>query len=540
MKIKKLSSVLLAAVLAISMVGCGNKSASSDEKTITACMEAEPESLDQAKGSDWCSFIVENQYTEGLTSVIVKDGVDTVEPGIAEKWETSEDQLKWTFHLRDAKWSDGEPVKAQDFVFGMKRILDPNNASPLSANINFIKNGEAVLAGEKSVDELGIKAIDDKTLEIQLDRPVPYLLEIAASAPMQPVREDKVKEFGETYGTEADKAIGCGPFVIDEWEHNSKISFSKNPEYWNAENVKIDKLDIKIIEDTATAVESFENGELDYVSVYDAEWIQKLSEGDYNVIEKQPSETKYMFFNQKEKLFSNAKVRKAFSVALNREEIEKDLTKGLDKSAFGWVAPCVMIGEENYREVSPEPVEELIKENPDAKKLLSEGLKELGMDSDPSKLTISLMCPDYEKTFAEYAQQSLKETLGVNIEIDAAEWTVFQERNRGLDYQFGIKSYMALYNDPSSVMNLWFSDNNTVPIGWGSEEYDKLVKEANASIDTELRKSNFQKAEKILLYDEAAIAPYSFVASKNFTQKNVTNVMDPVYSAVQFKYAEKN
>ncbi len=413
-------------------------------------MEAEPESLDQAKGSDWCSFIVENQYTEGLTSVIVKDGVDTVEPGIAEKWENSEDQLTWTFHLRDAKWSDGEPVKAQDFVFGMKRILDPNNASPLSANINFIKNGEAVLAGEKSVDELGIKAIDDKTLEIQLDRPVPYLLEIAASAPMQP---------------------------------------------------------------------------------YDAEWIQKLSEGDYNIIEKQPSETKYMFFNQEEKLFSNDKVRKAFSVALNREEIEKDLTKGLDKAAFGWVAPCVMIGEENYREASPAPVQDLIKENPDAKKLLSEGLKELGMDPDPSKLTISLMCPDYEKTFAEYAQQSLKETLGVNIEIDAAEWTVFQERNRGLDYQFGIKSYMALYNDPSSVMNLWFSDNNTVPIGWGSEEYDKLVKEANASIDTELRKSNFQKAEKILLYEDAAIAPYSFVASKNFTQKNVTNVMDPVYSA---------
>ncbi len=507
------------------------------EQVLNVPFDSEPDSLDLARVSDSSSATVASQIIEGLTSVVTVNGADKAEPCMAESWDVSDDQLTWTFHLRDAQWADGVPVKAQDFVYGITRVLNPETASPISANIKFIKNAMDVVEGTKPLTEAGIKAIDDKTLEIQLDYPVPYFLEACAGTAMFPVRQDLVEKYGTSYGTEADKIVGNGPFVLDEWIHTSSLSFSKNPTYWNADAVKLEKLNFKIISEAAARVGEFENGGLDYVSADTAEWIEQLeSSGKYVKETINLPRTQYIFFNQEVELFSNAKVRQAFSIALDREEIQRDISQNLEKAAYGWIPPSMALDGTNFRDLAGEPVQELIAANPDPKALLIEGLKELGMDEDPSKITIQLMCRNTTTVFAEYLQHNYNAKLGVNIELDPVEWPVFQERNRNLDYEMGYKSYGADFNDPSSMMDLWITGTKTVPTAWSSPTYDELLTTAEKSIDKELRAKNFVEAERIVL-EEATIIPYAYSTSNIFYQPYVKNIMNPQFTATLFKYA---
>lgn len=185
------------------------------KQALSVSLDAEPDSLDLAKVSDMYSTTVVSQMIEGLTAIRVdENGAETVEPGMAESWESSEDQMTWTFHLRDAKWEDGVDVKAGDFEYAIKRILNPETASPISGNILFIKNAEEAVAGSAGIDEVGVKALDDKTLEIQLAYPAPYFLSSCAGSSMLPMRQDIVEANGDSYGTEADKIVGNGPFSL--------------------------------------------------------------------------------------------------------------------------------------------------------------------------------------------------------------------------------------------------------------------------------------------------------------------------------------
>jgi len=214
---KKLSFLLALTMVCTSLVmsGCGNQekqkpetnqqnstqittqnTGKKREQVLNVPFNGEPDSLDLARVSDANSAAIASQIIEGLTCVMTVDGADKAEPSMAESWEVSDDQLTWTFHLRDAQWADGVPVKAQDFVYGIARVLNPETASPISANIKFIKNAMDVVEGNKPISEAGVKAIDDKTLEIQLDYPVPYFLEACAGTAMFPVRQDLVEKYG--------------------------------------------------------------------------------------------------------------------------------------------------------------------------------------------------------------------------------------------------------------------------------------------------------------------------------------------------------
>lgn len=546
---------ILASIIAISLcmgalVGCGAKTQESNvekedakvavEQVMSVSLDAEPDSLDLARVSDSYSFTVASQIFEGLTVVEVENGKEVVKPGIAKTWDMSEDGLTWTFHLRDAKWSDGVEVSAEDFEYGMKRILNPETASPISWDLSFIKNAEAAINGEKELSEVGIKVLDKKTLQIDLEYPVPYFLTSVASFASYPVRKDIVEKHGTAYGTEQDKMVFCGPFVMDEWVHNSKIGFSRNENYWDAENVKLENLNFKIISDSMAMIGEFENGTLDMIGVSEAEWIKKLSEGDKYVKQVMPlPRTQYLFFNQETKLFSNAKVRKAFSVALNREEIIKDIFQDVDKVAYGWIPSCMDLDGSNFRTLAGEPIKELIDEVKDPKALLIEGMKELGLGEDPSTITIQFMIRNTAKGFGEYLQQHYKNTLGVNLELDPVEWPVFQERNRGLDYEMGFKSYGADINDPASMMTLWMTGMKTVPTGWSNEEYDNLMKEASESLDKDVRAENFVKAERILIKDDATIVPYAYSTSTMFIQKNVRGFEQSVFLASSYKNVHK-
>ncbi|NFN87973.1 peptide ABC transporter substrate-binding protein [Clostridium sporogenes] len=539
---KKIGFLILALMMisVTSLAGCGkSKSTSSkvSKQELNMPLEAEPDSLDLARVSDSYSALVGSQIIEGLTTVEIENGKEVAKPALAESWTTSKDQLKWTFKLRDAKWSDGVAVKAQDFVYGITRVLDPKTASPISSNIKFIKNAQDVIEGKKDISNAGIKAIDEKTLEITLEYPVPYFLSAAAGTAMFPVRKDVLEKHGNSYGTEAKKLVFCGPFVLDEWVHNSKLSFSKNPNYWDKDNVNLEKVNMKIISEEKAIIGEFENGKLDFVNVSSAEQIKKLSENkEYTKKTVDLPRTQYIFFNQKTPIFSNAKVRQAFSVALNREEIAHDIFKDVEPAAYGWLPPSMDVDGENFRKLAGDPIKKMISETQDPKALLIKGMEEAGLGKDPSSIKIQLMCKNTSKDFAEYLQQHFKKTLGVNIIIDPVEWPVFQERNRALSYEMGYKSYGGDYSDPASMMDLWMTGKKTVPTAWSNKEYDKLIDEASKSTDKELRKKNFIKAEKILIKDNATIIPYAYSQSNTFSHKYVKNLMEPSFTAPVLKH----
>jgi oligopeptide transport system substrate-binding protein len=508
------------------------------EQILNLEIGTEPDSLNLAKVSDTYSATIGAQIFEGLTTVEVENGREVVKPAIAESWETSEDMLTWTFKLREAKWSDGKSVSAQDFVYGITRILDPNTASPISSDIKFIRNAQAVAEGKLGLDSVGVKAIDEKTLEIQLEYPVPYFLSVSGTSPMYPVRADIVDKYGDAYGISAENLVFCGPFVLDEWVHNSKIMLSKNENYWDADSVKLEKVNFKIIDNTQAAIGEFENESLDFVGVGSADWIDELSKND-DYIKSQIAlpRTQYMFFNQDKELFSNVNVRKAFSIALNREEISHDVFRDVEPPAYGWIPTCMNIEGENFRELAGNPIKEMLEENKDPKALLIKGMEELGLGNDPSSVEVELMCVAYNKTFNEYLQQHFTNALGVNVVLDPVEWPVFQERNRGLDYQFAFKSYGAGYDDPSAMMDLWITGTKTVPTAWSNHRYDELMIEASKTTDPEVRKKNLVEAEKILIKEDATLAPISYSQYTEFSHKYVKGVMEPSFTAIVLKHA---
>ncbi|WP_077369243.1 peptide ABC transporter substrate-binding protein [Anaerosalibacter sp. Marseille-P3206] len=515
------------------------------EQILNVALDSEPDTLDPSKASDINSGYVIDQVTETLTRLEVdEDGKNVIKPAAAETWEQSEDGLEWTFHLRDAKWSDGKDLVAEDFVYGIQRTLDPKTASPIAMLLKHIKNAQAIIDGKMDVSEAGAEAIDEKTLKITLEYPVPYFLNLTSAREMHPQRKDIHEQYGSSYGTEGDKLIFCGPFVIDEWVHNNQIVLSKNDTYWDKDSVKLDKLVIKIITEETAIMGELENGTIDIAEVSSPEWIERLDKEDkFDKLTTPLPRTEYMFFNQEVKPFSNPKVRKAFSIAVDREEIQKSIYQGLNEAAYGWIAPPINVNGKNFRKEAGDPVQELIKENPDPKALLIEGLKELGMDEDPSKVTVTIMLPgtSEEKEFGEYLQQTFNEKLGVNIELDPTEWPVFQERNRQLDYEIGYKSWGVSHDDPSAFLDLWLTGTKIVPIAWSNPEYDTLVKEASLSLDEKERLEKFKRAEEILVKDDCAIIPYSYLTKNTYKHKYVKGVMEPDfgYRVVKYAYIEK-
>ena len=563
MKNKKIwAIVMIVALLAVTLTGCGGEKSSEtdkpkdepkkaegeateagvdDEQYITLTT-IEPQAIDPSKSSDVYSSDILNETTEGLVRLEEdEDGGDVAVPAGAENWDVSDDELVWTFHLRDYNWSDGEPVKAQDFEYGIKRTVDPETASQYAFLLYPIKNAEACNAGKAKLDELGVKALDDKTLEITLEGPCAYFEKLLAFRTMYPQRKDLVEQWGDQTGSEAEYTISCGPFELTEWTHKSELVLEKNDNYWDADNVKLKKVTYKIVEDPNTQYNMLSNGQLDLCGVSKPEWVEKFSKRDdmTYVSDFQPS-VAYQFFNQKVKLFSNANVRKAFCLAIDREELVDVLYYGIGQPAYGWIPPVMKIGDKTYRDEAEEPQKKLAEENPDAKELLVKGLKELGMDPDPSKITVTMLeaGTDAEnRRFAEYYQQAYETALGINVEAEYVDWPVFLDRIDSMDYEMAGMGWIGDYDDPMTFMDMWITGAGMVNTGWSNKEYDKLIKQAQSSLDNDERLECLKRAEEILLYDDAVITPIIYRKSSRFQYNYVKDIMRPLFgSGIEFKY----
>lgn len=543
---------MAAAVVATTFIGCKSSTPTpgatpeagpDKEQFLNVVLAQEPKSLDASKATDLYSSQILQEVMEGLTRVEQKDGKDVVTAAGAEKWDVSPDGLTWTFHLRDNTWTDGQKVTAQQYEYAIKRTLAPETGAAYAFLLYPIKGAVEYNSKKGTADQVGVKAVDEKTLQFTLAGPTPYFLDLTYFKVFQPQREDIVKKSGDKFGTEAETMVFNGPFVIKEWVHGSKVELAKNDKYWDKDKVKLNTVTMKIITDLNSRMQELLNGGLDSAAVTKPEWIKQFDgTGKFDVLKGNDPSTSYFFFNQKKAPFNNVKVRKAFSLAVTREDIVTTLYKGLADPSYGWVPYNLQIGGEDFRKkVNYEPIKDLAKENTDPKKLLSEGLKELGMDPDPTKLTVTFLSSGTDATskeFAEYFQQMFNKNLGITVKVEAMEWAVFQKRTDEGDYELGSMGWTGDYNDPMTEFDMWVTGANMVPTGWSNTKYDDLIKKAGSTADQAVRFQAFKDAEKILLYDDAVIAPFVYRQRNTYRYKYVKNIMSPLFgSGSELKYA---
>ncbi|GAA0784562.1 peptide ABC transporter substrate-binding protein [Hathewaya limosa] len=554
MKSKKILSVILSMVLlgSSTMIGCGGGKKSDDkdaaakgpdkDQYLNVLLGSEPKSLDGSKASDVYATYLLNEVSEGLARVKMVDGKKVNEPAGAEKWDISKDNMEWTFHLRDNKWSDGKPVTAQDYEYSLKRTLDPKTGSTSSYLLYPIKNAEKCNCGKAKLDEVGIKAVDDKTLKITLEKPTAYFIDLLGNKCMLPQRKDIVEKYKDEYGTQKDKLVYCGPFVLDNWVHNNKAELKKNENYWDAKNVKLQKITMKIMKQESSRMGELQTGAIDMANVSTPQYVDKFKKtGKFDITKDYDGRITYDFYNQKDKYFKNAKIRKAFALSGNREGVCKTLFKGLAEPATGFCPAQVQIGDEEFRKaVGENYLEKLKAENPDPKKLLIEGLKEVGADPDPAKMNVTMLQAGTDpssKEFAEFDQERLNKKLGINLKIEYVEWPIFAKRTDDMDYQFAGMGMSGDYDDPMTYFESFRLVGGNVPTGWQNKQYDELLSKTSNTADNKERLKYFKEAEKLLLYDDCVVSPKVFPMRQTFTRKYVKGVIIKQFGPTEYKYA---
>lgn len=506
-------------------------------------ISADPTSFDVSLRSDSYSNTVLINIMEGLIRTVEENGDYVTSPGDAQTWECSEDGLVWTFHLGDNKWTDGEPVTASQYVYSLQRSADPATGCPNGWFLSPILNYTAISNGEMKADQLGVKALDDKTLEITLSAVTPTFLKMIDATVYYPQRQDKIEEWGEKYGSEAKYTICNGPFSVETWTHNSSVVLKKNPNYWDNESVKLETVTIAIMSDDTTITSAFESGELDSASTAYQEWVDKFSQRDDSKYVNSVNNTVlYSFYNTKNELFQNTNIRKAFTLALDREDVNTMCFNDLRVPAYGWVAPTVSVGDLNYREQAGELVKEMQDElaanGQTPKDLLLQGMKELGLGDDPAslKITYSLAGTDaWFHTFGEYMQQVYKEDLGMNVEVTFNDWSIFYDNVQKGNYQIGYMSWGAYYNDPYDVLSAFDSQYDQTSTGWKNDTYDKLVKTSASEMDEAKRLQEYIDAENILIKQDCVVSPLAVATSNTFYKNYVYGYSTLGFSNAGFK-----
>src|SRR5699024_1818758 len=500
------------------------------EKVLYLNNGVEPSSLDPSIGFDEVSWDPLNNLMEGLTRL----GEDHMaQPGVAEEWDVSEDGLTYTFYLReDAKWSNGDPVVAEDFVYAWKSMLAPETASPAAFLAYVIEGAEAYNSDEGSKDDVAITAIDEKTLEVVLTAPTGYFLDLLTNPAFFPVNH-QVAEENPNWHAEADSFVANGPFMLESWDHDNEMVFAKNNKYWDADVVKLDKVHFAMVNDTNTQYQMFEKGELDTASI-PPELSDELIDGE-NVFVGESGGLEFYRFNVTEEPFQNKKIRQAFALAIDREEIAQYVVKNKVEPAYGFISPGFTspsgkdFRDENGDLVSFDPEQ--------AKQLLEEGMEEEGYDELP-EIVLSFNTSDPNKAVAETLQDMLSEHLGVDVTLENQEWNVFAEAQQNLELQFSRSSFLNDYNDPVNFLESFITDSYMNRTGFSSEEYDDLIKKGQTELDEEKRWEYLYEAEKLLAEEMIAI-PIRYYNTVVLEADGITGILRHPVGYFDLKYADK-
>ncbi len=493
------------------------------KKILRTNNSSEPGSLDPALAQGTHeSWVLENVF-EGLMTFNEKG--ELVE-GIAEKYEVSEDGLTYTFYIRDgATWTNGDPVTAHDFEYSWKRALDPETASYYAHILYPIKGAEAFNNGKGSKDDVGVKAIDDKTLEVTLETPTAYFLELTAFYTYFPVNKNVV-ESNPDWAKDPSTYVSNGPFKLVEWKHNDQIVLEKNENYYNKDKIKLDGIELDIIEDQNTAWQKYEGGEYDIlVDVPTSVVAQLKAQNDPQLNIGFQVGTYYYNVNPGIKPFNNVKVRKALSMALDRSVITENITQGGQIPAYGVVPPGMQDENGNdFREVQGD----LFKFDPEeAKKLFEEGLKEEGMtveDFNKQGFVLLFNTSESHKKIAQAAQEMWRNNLGVEIGLENVEFQVKLDREKAGDYHLSRAGWIGDFMDPMTFLDLWWSQSEFNDVKYNNPDYDALILQAKSSNDQSVRMTAMKEAEKMLMEDMPVIPVY-FYTQPYTVKPNVTGIV---------------
>ncbi len=526
----KLAKLLANSVLALAFAGAALAATSaSAEVVLHRGNGGEPQTLDQAHTSiDVEANILKDLY-EGLT---VYDASGTIIPGIAESWTVSDDGLTYTFKLRaDAKWSNGDPVTAGDFVYSYQRIEDPKTAANYANILYPIKNAEAINTGKgdkaMTPDQLGVKAIDDKTLEITVERPTPYFLELMAHQTALPVEQADVEKYGEDF-VKPGNMVSDGAYMLTENVANDHITLIKNPNYYDAANVKVDKVIYYPTEDQAAAIRRFQAGELDLQYQFPADQMAFLKKtlGD-GVVHAAPAlATYYYVFDTRHAPFDNVNVRRALSMAIDRDFLAGKIFAGAQLPSYSFVPPGMggyTPGTADFASMS-----QLDRED-EAKKLLADA--GYGPGGKPLKIEIRYNTNANHEKVATAIADNWKD-LGAQVSLMnldvKSHYAYLQE---GGTFDVARAGWAADYADPENFLFLCISTNNTFNYGhYNNPKFDALMQQSYAERDRAKRAQIMHDAEALLMHDQP-VAPLMVSASLWLVSPKVKGFVD---NAVNF------
>ena len=529
MKSIKIFLLFIINLLVIFVLSCSKNESNFDDRGIIVNLSVEPKTIDPSLNAQIYGVIYIQHIFEGL---IVRDKNNKVAPGVAYKWEISPDGKKYTFYIRtNSLWSDGKPVIAEDFVYSWRRQVDPAVASEYSYQHEPVKNAMAITRGEMPIESLGIKAIDDYTLEVELESPTAYFLEVVAFPTFSPLRKDIIEKYGDNWTLSPESYIGNGPYIMLERNIDENIIIVKNTNYWNRDTIVANKITFLFMQNGAAAVAGIKDGTLDMAYEPPQQDIPTLTKE--GLIQIKPLIATYYYpINVTNEYLKDPRVRKALSLVIDRNYIVENVTKGGQKPASAWVPYAVDDVKGDFR-INGGDLYDISKDGYSnniamAKQLISdagypngEGFPIIEFKTDPGN----------HVGIFEAVQQMWKEHLNIDSTITQIDNALLGQTLLEKKFMIGRLYWSADYSDPMSMMSLFTSYNTQNNGGYSNKKYDDLIGEAMSTDDNNFRMERLHEAERILIEEDMGAIPIYF-----FTEPLLVNpkLVDVVYNPLGF------
>ncbi|WP_142344671.1 peptide ABC transporter substrate-binding protein [Bacillus cereus] len=558
-KMKKLTAVVVP-VLAMSVALTACSGSGGEKKTTTTSNSGEEKkadikyaakqvlnrtenqeipTMDTSKSTDTLGAQILGNTMEGLYRL---DKDNKPIPAAAESSTKSEDGKKYTFKLRkDAKWSNGEPVTAKDFVYGWQRLLDKNTAAEYAFIAYYIKNAEAINKGEKPGTELGAKAVDDYTLEVELEKPVPYFLNLLAFPSYYPLNEKFVKEKGEKFGLEADTTLYNGPFVMASWKHEQGWQLKKNDKYWDNKTVKLEEINYSVVKEVATKVNLYDTGSIDF-TLLSGEFVDKYKSNKDEYGEYSEASTFFLRLNQKrngqDTPLKSKKLREAIALSIDKKGLANVILNNGSKATDQLVPKGLATGPDgkDYQDTFKNGLKYDVKKGAAA---WEEAKKELGKD----QVTIELLSYDdgTAKKIADYFKDQIEKNLkGVTVNTKIQPFKQKLKLESAQDYEVSFAGWSPDYSDPMTFIDMFESKSPYNQMSYSNPKYDEMVQKAGNELlsDPKKRWETLGKAEKLFLEEDAGLVPLYQTGRSYVMKPNVKGIVkhniSPEYS---FKWA---
>jgi oligopeptide transport system substrate-binding protein len=511
--------------------GGGGDRDSRGQNAFTYGLGAEIPDMDPTTATDVNSFRLITNVMEGLYRI---DENEEPQPAQAEGVEIDDDELTYTFALREGiKWSNGDPVTSGDFKYAWLRAMDPQTAAQYAYIIApYIRGGAEFNAGEGSAEDVAIEIPDDRTLKVTLVNPTPFFLGLTAFQTYYPQNEEFVEQQGNQYAQSAAALLYNGPFTMTRFDPASGATLTKNEDYWDKNNVAIKSVECKVVKEVATAVNLYEGGELDVISSITSEYVDQYENTPafQTVVQ---FVTWWFAMNFEDEVFQNENIRRAIQASFDGGAVADKILNNGSVGAEGVVPPgMVGPGDRTFREAAGPTVPEYDPQR--ARELWQQGVEELGREP---ALTYLSQDNSTARDIATFLQSELENNLGANVEVNVQPFDRFIDLMNNRDYQITLYGWIADYNDPMTFLDLWVSDTPLNYSNYRNERYDQLINEAKVEPDEQARMDNLIEAERLLVEEEAVIAPVHHEGAALLVRPSVKNWVQHPTGTIEFKYA---